>query len=64
MNQLIFAMYMKFKELTSTERGQNLVEYTFVAALLALGTTASMRTLSGAIGTALGAVSTDIANSL
>lgn len=42
-----------FSDLIWDESGQDLIEYAFAAALIALVATAAMRTLATAIGTAL-----------
>jgi pilus assembly protein Flp/PilA len=45
-----------FSEVLWDESGQDLIEYALVAALIALGATAAMRTLATAIGTAFASV--------
>lgn len=47
--------------LAKDESGQDLIEYALVAALVGLGAVASMKTLSGAISSAFGAVGTQLA---
>jgi len=64
MNTMLLKMYVKFQDLISREEGQDLVEYALVVALIALGATASMGKLAGAISTAFGTISTTFANSL
>jgi len=55
---------VKFQDLMSRDEGQDLVEYALVVALIALGATASMGKLAGAISTEFGTISTTFANSL
>jgi pilus assembly protein Flp/PilA len=45
-------MYIKFQNLMTREDGQDLVEYALVVSLIALGATAAMSSLGGAITTA------------
>lgn len=51
-----------FAALVSDESGQDLVEYALVVALIALGSIATMKTLSGAITTAFTNVGTTLTN--
>jgi pilus assembly protein Flp/PilA len=51
-------------KLVKDESGQDLIEYALVAALIALGAVASMRTLAASIGTALGNVGTRLTNAV
>lgn len=53
-------MWKLLTNLNQDESGQDLIEYALVAALIALGTIASMKTVSGAIGNEM----KKIANSL
>jgi len=46
--------------LLQDESGQDLIEYALVAALIGLGAIASMRTLSGKIGTAFTTIGTTV----
>jgi len=46
--------------LLQDESGQDLIEYALVAALIGLGAVASMRTLSGKIGTAFTTIGTTV----
>jgi pilus assembly protein Flp/PilA len=64
MNTMLLKMYVKFQDLMSRDEGQDLVEYALVVALIALGATASMGKLAGAISTEFGTISTTFANSL
>jgi pilus assembly protein Flp/PilA len=57
-----------FKEILSSfckdESGQDLIEYALVAALIALGATAAMTTLSGSIGSAFSSVGSKLTGSI
>jgi pilus assembly protein Flp/PilA len=64
MNTMLLKMYVKFQDLMSRDEGQDLVEYALVVALIALGATASMGKLAGAISTAFGTISTTFTNAL
>jgi pilus assembly protein Flp/PilA len=46
------------------EDGQDLVEYALVVALIALGATASMKTLATGIGAAFTRISTQLSSSI
>jgi len=50
--------FQTLSNLHNDESGQDLIEYALVAALIALGATAAMKTLSGAVNTAFGNIST------
>jgi pilus assembly protein Flp/PilA len=64
MNTMFLKMYVKLQDLMSREDGQDLVEYALVVALIALGATASMKTLATAISNAFGTISTTFANAV
>jgi pilus assembly protein Flp/PilA len=64
MNNMLLMLYVKFQNLMGREEGQDLVEYALVVALIALGATASMGKLAGAISTAFGTISTTFTNAL
>ena len=51
-----------FKNLISDESGQDLIEYALVAALVGLGSVASMQSLAGSIGNAFNGIGTALAN--
>ncbi len=53
-----------FSDLLWDESGQDLIEYALVAALIALGATASMKTLATTIGTALTGVGTRLTGAI
>ena len=50
-----------FKNLISEESGQDLIEYALVAALVGLGSVASMQSLAGSISNAFAGISTALA---
>ena len=50
--------------LVQDESGQDLIEYALVAALIALGSVAAMKTLSGDIASAFTAVGTNLTTSV
>jgi pilus assembly protein Flp/PilA len=64
MQDLFLTLYVKMQSLKDAlvedERGQDLIEYALVVALIALGATASMKTLANAISTAFGSVGTKL----
>jgi pilus assembly protein Flp/PilA len=64
MNNLLTNLYVKFQDLASREEGQDLVEYALVVALIAFGATAGMSSLSGAINTAFGNISSTLGTSI
>ena len=64
MNTMLLKLYVKFQAMMSCDEGQDLVEYALVVAIIALGATAAMGKLAGAISTAFGTISTTFANSL
>jgi pilus assembly protein Flp/PilA len=53
-----------FTDVLWDESGQDLIEYALVAALIALGATAAMRTLATTIGTALTGVGTRLTGAI
>jgi pilus assembly protein Flp/PilA len=53
-----------FSDLLHDESGQDLIEYALVAALIALGATASMKTLATTIGTALTNIGTRLTGAI
>ena len=58
------ALQQIFSDLLWDESGQDLIEYALVAALIALGAAASMRTLATTIGTALTGVGTRLTGAI
>ena len=61
MNTMFLKVYVKFQDLMSREEGQDLVEYALVVALIALGATASMKSVATAISTEFSVISTTFA---
>lgn len=57
-------MWKLLKNLRQDESGQDLIEYALVAALIALGAVASMKTVSTAIGSAFTSIETNLTNAL
>ena len=64
MNTMLLKLYVKFQVLTSSEEGQDLVEYALVVAIIALGATAAMSSLAKTISTSFGNISTAFANAI
>jgi pilus assembly protein Flp/PilA len=61
MNTMLLKLYVK---LMNREEGQDLVEYALVVALIALGATASMKSLASVISTSFSNISTTFATAL
>jgi pilus assembly protein Flp/PilA len=57
-------MKQLLKNLIAEESGQDLIEYALVAALVALGSIASMTSLAGAIGNSFNSVATSLTNAV
>jgi pilus assembly protein Flp/PilA len=64
MNTMLLKMYVKFQDLVSCDEGQDLVEYALVVAIIALGATAAMGNLAGAISSSFGTISSTFASAL
>ena len=62
--QRIDKLIFRLKCLMMLEDGQDLVEYALVVALIALGATASMKTLATGIGTVFTRISTQLSSSI
>jgi len=60
MGTKISLLVLRLKGLLEDEKGQDLVEYALVLALIAFGCTASMQALAGGINTAFNNVSTTL----
>jgi pilus assembly protein Flp/PilA len=60
MNNLFLALYVKMQNFTSSEEGQDLVEYALLVSLIALAVIAG----AGNVATAVTSVFTKISNSL
>jgi pilus assembly protein Flp/PilA len=54
----MYVLNRLFSNLLHDESGQDLIEYALVAALIALGATASMKVLATTIGSALSGIGT------
>ena len=57
-------MWELLTSLRQDDSGQDLIEYALVAALIALGAVASMKTVSTAIGNAFTSIDTQLTNAL
>jgi pilus assembly protein Flp/PilA len=64
MNTIFLASVVRFRNLVNNDEGQDLVEYALVVAIIALGATASMQSLAGAISSSFGTISSTFANAL
>jgi pilus assembly protein Flp/PilA len=64
MNTLLLKLYVKFQDLVRCESGQDLVEYALLVALIALGATASMKTLATSISTEFTTISSTFKNAV
>jgi len=60
----IVKFVFRLRCLIMLEDGQDLVEYALVVALIALGATASMKTLATGIGAAFTRISTQLSSSI
>ena len=54
MNRLLLTTFVRMKTLLADERGQDLIEYALVVALIAFAATAGMDTVANRINTAFG----------
>jgi Flp pilus assembly pilin Flp len=61
MNAILLKLYVKCQNLFSREDGQDLTEYTLLAALLALATAAASQGVGSCIGTIYNNLSTAVA---
>jgi Flp pilus assembly pilin Flp len=61
MNNMLLKVYIKLQDLWTDERGQDLVEYGLVVALIAFGCTAGMSALAGGVNTAFSQISSTLA---
>ena len=62
MNLQLFSLISRFKCLLSDDRGQDLVEYALVVAIIALGATTAMTTLSSDINGIFTAIGTTLSS--
>jgi len=61
LNDKMLKLSIKIKALLSDDRGQDLVEYALVVAIIALGATVAMTALSTEINTVFTSISTKLA---
>ena len=64
MSRLLVKMVGKFQEMIREERGQDLVEYALVVALISFCAIASMRSLATAISTAYTRINTTLSSTI
>ena len=64
MNDLLLTFYVKLQNLTSSEEGQDLVEYALVVAMIAFGATAGMGKLASGINTAFSNLSSKLVSAI
>ena len=60
MQQFFWNLYLTLKRLAENERGQDLIEYALVVALIALAATAGMSTVASNINTAFSNIGTKL----
>ena len=60
LNDKLLKLSIKVKTMLSDDRGQDLVEYALVVAIIALGATAAMSTLSSDINTIFSSIGTKL----
>ena len=60
MSNMLLKYYVKFQVLSSDERGQDLIEYALVVALIAFAATAGMNSVAGKINTAFTNIGTKL----
>lgn len=64
LNDKMLKLSIKIQTLLSDERGQDLVEYALVVAIIALGATLAMKSLSSEINTVFSNISTKLASAV
>jgi pilus assembly protein Flp/PilA len=64
MNTFFLTSFVRLRNLVNKDEGQDLVEYALVVAIIALGATAAMGSLAGAISSSFGTISSTFANAL
>jgi pilus assembly protein Flp/PilA len=62
MNNLLIKLHIKFRELTSREEGQDMVEYALVVGLIAFGATGASKFLAAGLSTAFSNISSNLAS--
>ena len=60
MNSMFLKLYIKSQELANREDGQDLVEYSMIVAVLALGATAGMVALANGLNSAFQGLSASL----
>lgn len=60
MNTVFLKLYIKFQNLCSDEKGQDLVEYALITALLSFGWIAGVKSIATALNSAMGNLSTSL----
>ena len=60
MNNFLLKLQLKFQDLTSSEEGQDLVEYALMVALIGFAATSGMKALSTGLNAAFKAISTTL----
>jgi len=61
MNNLFLKLYVKFQNLTNSERGQDLVEYALLCSLIALALITSIKTVATAVNNVFSNISGSLA---
>jgi len=64
MRDTMMKLYIKLQNLMDRDEGQDLVEYALVVAIIALGATATMTTLSGTVSGAFTTIGTKLSGAL
>ena len=64
LNDKLLKLSNKIQILPSDERGQDLVEYALVVALIALGATVAMKSLSSEINSVFGVISSKLSSAI
>jgi pilus assembly protein Flp/PilA len=60
MNTLLLKLHIKLHDLVGSQEGQDLVEFALVAALVAFGATACLRTLAIGVDSAFHGISSNL----
>ncbi len=61
MNHLFLKLYIKFQDLTNSERGQDLVEYALLCSLIVLTLITGMKSIATAVNNAFTNISSSLA---
>ena len=64
MNNILFVLNSKIREIVAGEEGQDLVEYALLVALVSLAAVASLNGLAGAISGVFSNISTSLGSSV